>query len=151
MNLNRDSPPWQYGRLNKLNLLLRLQNRSHQASRVAFTLLCRDFSNSSGAELDAQISSDAARSHRGKIDISSQRNRSVTIQSCFFYPTFLRPIKYDFWGLIFIPRRDINVLVFFKRFSIPVSDSLINTKSSAKAIIEIGKAFFLLYPRQGSN
>ena len=142
---------WQYERLNKFNLLLRLQSRSHQASRVAFTLLRRDFFNSSGAELDVQISSGAARPHRGKIDISTRRNGSVTIQSCFFDPTSLRPIKYDFRGLIFIPRRDINVLVLFKRLSISVSDSLINTKSSAKAIIEIGKAFCILYRKRDSN
>ena len=145
------SPPWQYERLNKFNLLLWLQSRSHQASRVVFTLLRRDFSNSFGAELDAQISDGVARPHRGKIDIFIRRNGSVTIQSCFFDPTSLRPIKCDFRGLIFIPLRDINVLVLFKRLSIPVNDSLINTKSSTKTIIEIGKAFRLLYPRRGSN
>ena len=122
----------------------------HQVSRVTFTLLRRDFSNQI-FELDVQISGGAARPHRGKINISTQRNGSVIIRSCFFDPTFLRLIEYDFRWLIFIPRRDINVSVFFKRLSIPVSDSLINTKSSAKTIIEIGKVFCLLYPRRGSN
>ena len=108
----------------------------------------KNFPNSSGAKLDAQISVGAALGPIvGRSIFPTRRNGSVTIRSCFFDPTFLRPIEYDFRRLIFIPRRDINVSVFL-RLSILVSDSLINTKSSTKAIIKIGEAFCLIYPRR---